>query len=184
MLPMQGGELGGRQSAATAVRPDLVVVLPPGSDGSSGLRQCLEPMFVQAFVPELAGEALESPETWRKQAVVSVSKPARLPVSPDHSRICDSLARSNASSSVVLTKSRKPSLSSSTWRLAGIQTAIAQTLADAGMKERRISGVIAPSVNKGESVDTCTPAAPTGVIWDAAQGTPRTLSPYVRYHTD
>jgi len=58
MLPMQRGKLGGRHSAATAVRPDLVVVVPLGSDGGSDLRQCLEPMLVQAFVPELAVEAL------------------------------------------------------------------------------------------------------------------------------
>jgi hypothetical protein len=49
---MQRGELGGLHSAATAVRPDFVVVLPPGSDGRTGLRQCLEPMLVQAFVRE------------------------------------------------------------------------------------------------------------------------------------
>ncbi len=59
MLPMQRGELGGRHSAATAVRPDLVVVLPSGSDGGPGLRQRLEPMLVQAFLPELAVKALD-----------------------------------------------------------------------------------------------------------------------------
>ena len=60
MLPMQRGELGGRHSAATAVRPDLVVVLPPCGDGGPGLRQRLEPMFIQAFIPELAVEASEN----------------------------------------------------------------------------------------------------------------------------
>ena len=69
MLPMQRGELGGRHSAATAVRPDLVVVLPPGSDGGPCLRQRLEPMLVQAFVPELAVEALD---------VAILHRPARL----------------------------------------------------------------------------------------------------------
>ena len=59
MLPMQRGELGRRHSAATAVRPDLVVVLPPRGDGGPGLRQRLEPMFIQAFIPELAVEALD-----------------------------------------------------------------------------------------------------------------------------
>src|SRR5665811_1980997 len=69
MLPMQCGKLGGRHSAATAVRPDFVVVLPPGGDGGSGLRQCLEPMLVQAFVPELAVKALD---------VTVLHRPARL----------------------------------------------------------------------------------------------------------
>jgi hypothetical protein len=59
MLPMQSGELGRWHAAATAVRPDLVVVLPPGSDDSSGLGQSLEPMLVQALIAELAVEALD-----------------------------------------------------------------------------------------------------------------------------
>jgi hypothetical protein len=59
ILPMQRNKLGGRYPLATAVRPDLVVVLPPGGDRGPGLRQRLEPMAVQAFVPELAVEALD-----------------------------------------------------------------------------------------------------------------------------
>jgi hypothetical protein len=58
-LPMQRGELGGRHLPVTAVRPDLVVVLPLGGDRGPGLRQHLESMVVQAFVPELAVEALD-----------------------------------------------------------------------------------------------------------------------------
>ena len=69
MLPMQRGEFGGRHSAATAVRPDLVEVLPPGSKGGLGLRQRFEPMLVQAFVLELAVKALY---------VAVLHRPARL----------------------------------------------------------------------------------------------------------
>ena len=56
---MQLGELRRRHSLATAVRPDLVVVLAPEPDGRAGLLQRLEPLFVQALVPELAVEALD-----------------------------------------------------------------------------------------------------------------------------
>jgi len=40
------------------VRPDLVVVLPPDSDGGSGLVQRLEPVLVQTLITKLAVEAL------------------------------------------------------------------------------------------------------------------------------
>ena len=56
---MQLSELRRRHSLATAGRPDLVVVLAPERDGRSGLLQRLEPLFVQALVPELAVEALD-----------------------------------------------------------------------------------------------------------------------------
>ena len=49
--------------------PDLVVVLPPDRDGMPGLWQRLKPMLVQAFVPELAVEALD---------VAVLHRPARL----------------------------------------------------------------------------------------------------------
>ena len=38
------------------MRSDLVVVRPPDRDGVPGLRQRLEPMLVEAFVPEFAVE--------------------------------------------------------------------------------------------------------------------------------
>ncbi len=41
-----------------AVRPDFVVVSAPLSDARSSLRQCLEPLLVQAFVTKLPIEAL------------------------------------------------------------------------------------------------------------------------------
>lgn len=41
------------------MRSNLVVVLPPDSDGVPGLWQRLEPMLIQAFIPELAVEALD-----------------------------------------------------------------------------------------------------------------------------
>src|SRR5450830_835928 len=56
---MQLGELGWRHAVAATVRPDLVVVLPPGGDGRPGLHQRLEPLLVEALVPELAIEALD-----------------------------------------------------------------------------------------------------------------------------
>src|ERR1700712_1507211 len=56
---MQLSELRWWHSLATAVRPDLFVVLAPERDGRSGLLQRLEPLFVQALVPELAVEALD-----------------------------------------------------------------------------------------------------------------------------
>ena len=59
MLTMQGGEQGGRHAHATAVGPDLVVVPAPGIDGRSSLSQSLEPVLVQALVPEFAVEALD-----------------------------------------------------------------------------------------------------------------------------
>ena len=66
---MQLGELRRRHSLAAAVRPDLVVVLTPVRDARSGLLQCLEPLLVQALVPELAVEALD---------VAVLHRPARL----------------------------------------------------------------------------------------------------------
>jgi hypothetical protein len=59
VLPMQSGELGGRHPSATAVRANLVVVLPPSGDCCPGLGKGLEPMVVQAFVPELVVKALD-----------------------------------------------------------------------------------------------------------------------------
>src|SRR4051812_37248894 len=48
-----------RNAAKAAVGPDLVVVLPPDSDRGTSLMQRLEPVLVQAFVAELAVEALD-----------------------------------------------------------------------------------------------------------------------------
>ena len=42
-----------------AVWPDLVVVLAPVGDLLAGLGQGLEPLFVEAFIAELAIEALD-----------------------------------------------------------------------------------------------------------------------------
>lgn len=58
-LAMQCGELGRRHSLATAVGPDLVVVLAPECDGRPGLLQRLEPLLVEALVPEFAIEAFD-----------------------------------------------------------------------------------------------------------------------------
>ena len=58
-LAMQLGEFGRRYAAQATVRPDLVMVLAPDANGGSGLVQRLEPMLVQALVPELAVEALD-----------------------------------------------------------------------------------------------------------------------------
>ena len=59
MLAMQLGELRWWHAPTAAVRPDLVVVLAPSLDGCLGLMQVLEPLLVQALVPELAVEALD-----------------------------------------------------------------------------------------------------------------------------
>ena len=59
MLAMQLGELRWGYAPAAAVRPDLVVVLTPCLDGCLCLMQVLEPLLVQALVPELAVEALD-----------------------------------------------------------------------------------------------------------------------------
>ena len=56
---MQRGELRRCHPLATAVRSDLVVVLSPGGDGCPGLAQRLEPLFIQAFVTELAIETFD-----------------------------------------------------------------------------------------------------------------------------
>jgi len=69
MLTMQCGKLGWRHAPAATVRPDLVEVLPPNGDGRSSLRQCLEPVLVQALVAKLAVEALD---------VAVLHRPARL----------------------------------------------------------------------------------------------------------
>jgi len=63
-----------------AVRPNLVVVLPPGGDGRSCLVQRLEPVVVQAFVAELAIEAFD---------VAVLHWPARLNQNvPDSMALC------------------------------------------------------------------------------------------------
>ena len=54
------GELGRWNSPAAAVRPDLVVVLPPHGNDRSGLLKRLEPLLIDALVPELAVEALDA----------------------------------------------------------------------------------------------------------------------------
>src|SRR5690349_6869086 len=56
---MQRGEACRRDSAAAAVRADLVEVDTPARDLLSGLCQRLEPVLVQALVAELAIEALD-----------------------------------------------------------------------------------------------------------------------------
>src|SRR6185312_9920345 len=56
---MQLGESRRRDAPDAAVRPDLVVVLPPDRGGAPGLVQGLEPLLVQVLVPELAVEALD-----------------------------------------------------------------------------------------------------------------------------
>src|SRR5690606_10797597 len=56
---MVGGELGGRDAATAAVRPDLVVVPSPLADHFASLRQRGEPVLVEALVAELAVEALD-----------------------------------------------------------------------------------------------------------------------------
>ena len=57
---MDRGELGGWHPPAAAVRADLVVVLPSLGDRCSGQRQRFEPVVIQAFVSELAVEALDA----------------------------------------------------------------------------------------------------------------------------
>ena len=58
-LKVKLGKMRRCETAHAAVRPDLVVVLPPDGDGRSGLVQRLEPVVVQAFVAELAVEAFD-----------------------------------------------------------------------------------------------------------------------------
>jgi hypothetical protein len=50
---MHGGESGWRHAPQRTVRPHHVAVAPPSSDFLPDLRQRLEPLLVQAFVPEL-----------------------------------------------------------------------------------------------------------------------------------
>ena len=56
---MRSGELCRGDATDGAVRAHLVVVAPPAGNLLPGLVQCLEPLFVQAFVAELAVEALD-----------------------------------------------------------------------------------------------------------------------------
>ena len=49
----------GGNATKAAVGAHLVEILAPGCNDSSGLRQRLEPVLVQAFVAELAVEALD-----------------------------------------------------------------------------------------------------------------------------
>jgi hypothetical protein len=56
---MQLGEPRRWDAADAAVRPDFVVVLSPDGGGRSSLVQRLEPLLVQALVPELSVEALD-----------------------------------------------------------------------------------------------------------------------------
>ena len=56
---MQLGDSCRRHTSDAAVRPDLVVVLPPIGDSKASLVQCLEPLLIWALVPELAVEALD-----------------------------------------------------------------------------------------------------------------------------
>lgn len=66
---MIGGEFSRWDASATAVWPNFVVVPSPRSDDFSGLGQRSEPVLVEAFVTQLAIEALD---------VVVVRWPARL----------------------------------------------------------------------------------------------------------
>ena len=56
---MQLGEARPWNALDTAVRSDLDEVLPPDRCGAPGLVQSLEPLFIQAPVPELSVEALD-----------------------------------------------------------------------------------------------------------------------------
>lgn len=56
---MLGGELSRRYPSNRSVRSHLVVVLTPDGDDLASLGQGFEPVLVEAFVPELAVEALD-----------------------------------------------------------------------------------------------------------------------------
>lgn len=56
---MLGGKLSRRYPSDRSVWSHLVVVLAPDGDDLAGLRQGFEPVLVEAFVPELAVEALD-----------------------------------------------------------------------------------------------------------------------------
>lgn len=56
---MFGGELSRRNPVNRSVRSDLVVVLAPDGDDLAGLGQGFEPVLIEAFIPELAVEALD-----------------------------------------------------------------------------------------------------------------------------
>ena len=53
------GESCRRDTPQAAVWSDLVVVLPPACNALPGLRQRFKPLLIQAFIPELAVEALD-----------------------------------------------------------------------------------------------------------------------------
>lgn len=53
------GESGWRHAIAAAVWPDLVVVMAPRSNRGSGLLLGLNPLLVQALIPDLAVEAFD-----------------------------------------------------------------------------------------------------------------------------
>jgi len=59
LLSMVGGELGGWNAAAAAVRSDFVVVDAPVGDDLACLLQRREPMIVEALVAKLAVEAFD-----------------------------------------------------------------------------------------------------------------------------
>ena len=56
---MLGGKLSRRYQSDRSAWSHLVVVLAPDGDDLAGLRQGFEPVLVEAFVPELAVEALD-----------------------------------------------------------------------------------------------------------------------------
>lgn len=60
MLAEQGGELGGGALAERAVRAYFVVIASPSRDCRLHVLQRGEPVFVEAFVAELAVEALDA----------------------------------------------------------------------------------------------------------------------------
>ena len=65
------------------MRLDLVVVLPPDSDRVPGLRQRVEPMLVQAFVPKIAVETFNVAVLhWAARLNQDVANPVSL--SPRH----------------------------------------------------------------------------------------------------
>lgn len=60
MLPSSlTGDLGGRAPAQIRVRPDVVVVVPPGGPARNGMRHRGEQRLVEIFVPQPAAEALD-----------------------------------------------------------------------------------------------------------------------------
>ena len=59
MLAVPSRVFGWWHPLATAVGPDLVVVLPPGGDDRPGLGHGFEPVLVETLVAELAVETLD-----------------------------------------------------------------------------------------------------------------------------